>query len=151
MISHSKMPWKPAPNAILRCAAGPVGGIIAKFPLLLCMLFLVGCPSSQPPKAASEETAAATPSNASITATPNPVPAGIELDTTTITWDTGDGSEGLVSVAENGAEEKPFARGSRGSQEAPWIRTGVTYEFRLYAGSSQSAPRASVRVSRGDQ
>src|SRR5437899_8368797 len=39
-----------------------------------------------------------------ITATPNPVPAGEgKFGTTTVTWDTGDGSIGEVYVSVNGA------------------------------------------------
>lgn len=84
----------------------------------------------------------------SITATPNPVPAGEgKFGTTTITWDTGDGSIGQVYVSVNGAAEKRFAGGPKGSMEAPWIGKG-DHDFRLYAGKEHKTLLASVRVTR---
>ena len=84
-----------------------------------------------------------------ITATPNPVPAGTEkLGTTTITWDTGDGSVGEVYVSDNGKAEKLFAGNRRnGALEAKWIGKGE-YEFRLYAGKEHKTILASVKVTR---
>jgi hypothetical protein len=84
-----------------------------------------------------------------ITATPNPVPAGSEkFGTTTITWDTGDGSIGEVYVSTNGGEEKRFSGATtKGSQDAAWIGKGV-YEFRLYAGKEHKTLLGSVRVTR---
>jgi len=85
----------------------------------------------------------------SITATPNPVPAGEgKFGTTTVTWDTGDGSIGEVYVSVNGAAEKLFAGNrSKGSLEAAWIGKG-DHEFRLYAGKEHKTLLASVRVTR---
>jgi hypothetical protein len=57
---------------------------------------------------------------ATISATPNPVPAGGGTGTTTISWTTGDGSEGLVYVSENGQAEQLFASKTlQGSSDAP--------------------------------
>ena len=85
----------------------------------------------------------------SITATPNPVPAGeTKFGTTTVTWDTGDGSIGEVYVSVNGAAEKLFAGNrSKGSLAAAWIGKGE-HEFRLYAGKEHKTLLASVRVTR---
>ena len=65
----------------------------------------------------------------SLTASPNPVPAGDELGQTTISWKSVDGK---VYVSTNGREEVLFADIPRGSQQANWIKSGTTHEFRLY-------------------
>jgi hypothetical protein len=64
-----------------------------------------------------------------LSASPNAVPAGDGLGQTTISWKSVDGK---VYVSTNGCEELLFADSPRGSQEANWIKTGSTYEFRLY-------------------
>jgi LasA protease len=83
-----------------------------------------------------------------IDAEPNPVPAGGELGTTTIKWRTADGTPGQVYVSEDDAAENLFASGPEGSERAPWIRTGTTYEFRLYAGTDRRTQLAVVKVTR---
>jgi hypothetical protein len=104
------------------------------------VLFVTACSGSQ----ATQPSAGA----ASIQAQPNPVPAGEGLGTTTIVWKTGDGSQGQVYVSEDGGEDKLFDSGTNGSTQAPWIRTGSIYEFRLYAGSDHKTMLASVKVTR---
>ena len=64
-----------------------------------------------------------------LSACPNPVPAGEGLGQTTISWKSVDGK---VYVSTNGREELSFAGSPRGSQQANWIETGSTHEFRLY-------------------
>lgn len=64
--------------------------------------------------------------------------------TSTITWDTGDGSVGQVYVAVDYSpnliggfigEDRLFAQNPSGSQDAPWINYyGYYYRFSLYAG-----------------
>jgi len=49
---------------------------------------------------------------------------------------------------ESGASERLFAQGTRGSEEAPWIETGKSYEFRLYAGTDHTKRLATVTVTR---
>lgn len=83
-----------------------------------------------------------------LTASPNPIPAGEGLGTTTITWSTGDGSVGRVFVSRDDEPESDFAVGPEGTKEAPWINAGSRYEFRLYVGVDRSSPRASVTVTR---
>lgn len=39
---------------------------------------------------------------------------------------------GEVYVSADGGPEELFARGEGGAQEAPWLATGKSYEFRLY-------------------
>jgi hypothetical protein len=86
----------------------------------------------------------------SLTAVPNPVPAGSgKFGTTTITWDTGTGAPGDVYVSDNGGAEKPFQlKRARGSKEVTWIGNGV-YVFRLYGGQDRKQVLAEVQVTRG--
>jgi hypothetical protein len=67
-----------------------------------------------------------------LSAFPNPVPAGKELGKTTVSWNTTDGSIGKVYVSIDGGKESLFAGSRRGTAVADWIQTGSTYEFRLY-------------------
>jgi hypothetical protein len=84
-----------------------------------------------------------------ITANPNPPPAGTaKFATTTISWNTGDGSLGEVYVSVSGGPEKKFSGAlAKGSQEAAWIGKG-DYEFRLYAGKQHKTLLAAVKVTR---
>jgi hypothetical protein len=96
---------------------------------------------------ASETKAVASGEIPSIIATPNPVPSTGGVGRTTIVWSTGKERPGPVYVSENGDPEILFAGESRyGSQEAPWIGVGKTYEFRLYAGSDRQRLLRSVVV-----
>ena len=52
---------------------------------------------------------------------------------TTISWNMPNHSEAEVWVSQDGNPEQLFVRGASGSQDAPWIARGSTYEFRLYA------------------
>lgn len=81
-----------------------------------------------------------------ITADPNPVPTRAGVGRTTIAWDTGTPSMAQVYVSVNGGPEILFAGGARGSQAAPWIQAGSTYEFRLYEGTNRAKLLASVNV-----
>ncbi|PYI58692.1 MAG: hypothetical protein DMC59_07840, partial [Verrucomicrobia bacterium] len=67
-----------------------------------------------------------------VTASPNPVPAH---DEAMISWNTGTVNPGKVYVSIDGQDELLFATSRRGSAPASWIRTGHTYEFRLYDSS----------------
>lgn len=78
-----------------------------------------------------------------IVAEPNPVPAG---SWTTVSWSTGDGSDGQVWVSAGGAAEVLFAEEPEGSAPAPWIQAGIKYRFRLYAGKSRKRVLARVSV-----
>jgi hypothetical protein len=86
---------------------------------------------------------------ATISASPNPVPAGAGHGATTVTWTTGDGSPGEVYVTINAGREILFAGASaRGAQRATWIGTGDVCEFRLYSGTSHAERLATVVVTR---
>ena len=79
-----------------------------------------------------------------ISATPNPAPTG----TTKICWNTGNGRDGYLYVRTHGREDVLFARGSGGSQDAPWIAPSLAYEFRLYGDATRTDLLASVVVGR---
>lgn len=79
-----------------------------------------------------------------LTANPNPVSSN---GATTISWNTGDGSNAQVWVAVNGGGKVLFAQGPSGSAPITWISAGNTYVFKLYAGTAQSTVLASVSVS----
>jgi hypothetical protein len=79
-----------------------------------------------------------------ITAWPNPVPAGKGSGKTTLSWNSVDGN---IHVSVNGGDEMLFAGSPRGSQDATWIETGSTYEFRLY-NSDHKELLAKVAVTR---
>jgi len=85
-----------------------------------------------------------------LSASPNPVPAGDPdqpLGTTTIAWDTGNGSIGDLYVKVDRAPEKFMARGPKGTLEVRWIQFDSFYEFRLY-GKKHSKRLAKLRVTR---
>jgi hypothetical protein len=117
---------------------------------LLVVLLLAGCGSKT---STTGNGATGKPTGKpSITATPNPVPAGPEkTGSTTIAWETGDRSKGEVYMSRDGGPEKLFAGlAPRGSQKAAWIGKGV-YEFRLYAGKEHQTVLASVKVTREEK
>jgi hypothetical protein len=64
-----------------------------------------------------------------LSASPNPVPAGKGLGRTTISWNSVDGK---IYVSVDEGNEVLFADLPCGSQDADWIGEGFSYEFRLY-------------------
>jgi hypothetical protein len=80
----------------------------------------------------------------SLSAFPNPVPAGQGEGQTTVSWKSVDGK---VYVSIDGREELLFAGSPRGSQQANWIEAGSSYEFRLYNADHQQL-LATVTVTR---
>ena len=113
-------------------------------------LFLAACDQRTSAPAADSSAVATSPGNtaATLTASPNPVPAGSAPGTTTIKWTTGLSNTAEVYVSTNGEKEALFASGAEGSSDAPWIQTGMTYEFRLYAGNEHKNVLARVVVTR---
>ena len=95
--------------------------------------------ASAPPTPANSESI--DPRLGTITATPNPVPAGQGNGSTRIDWKTsagwktrGDLNPVEVYVAQDAQPEVKFAEGAEGTAQAPWIVSGSKYEFRLYGG-----------------
>jgi hypothetical protein len=111
--------------------------------LLRCVVWLLpvvinfGCDRHQTQSVKPQSNGKATESK--ISANPNPVPAGVGDGTTTITWDTGDGSMGEVYVSVNGLPEKLFFRGAKGTRDAPWINDRGICTFSLYRGTNHVA------------
>jgi tRNA (mo5U34)-methyltransferase len=85
-----------------------------------------------------------------ISAYPNPVPAGERTGKTTVSWDTADGSFGKVYVSVNGGKEVLFAHSRRGTAVVDWIQTGSNYEFCLY-NSDRTELLAKVVVTRAER
>lgn len=118
--------------------------------LSFTVLLSTGCSNQQSTNApASSDSASTAHAGATITAIPNPVPAGPGKGTTTISWDTGDGSMGVVVFSiNNGPENQWFSKTAKGTWEAPWINKGGIYEFRLYSSQERAKPLATVRVTK---
>jgi len=121
--------------------------LILSVVVLSPLFFFAGCNPSKNPEVNASSASPAT-SAATIAASPNPVPAGEGLGTTTITWNTGDGKEGQVFVSTDGGAEASFGGAPSGSAAAPWIQTGKTYEFRLYAGTEHATVLTKTVVTR---
>ena len=83
-----------------------------------------------------------------IAADPNPVPAGAGLGRTTISWTTLAKDVAEVYVSKDGEPEQLFAQRAYGSNEAGWIATGSSYEFRLYSGDASRRLLAKTIVKR---
>jgi hypothetical protein len=119
-------------------------------PAIALSCFLFGCSDDSSVVSSSETAKPSTlipEIGPAITASPNPVPAAGGVNgTTTIAWNTG-GEVGEVYLIGNGTDDRLFARGDKGSEPAPWITAGVTYEFRLYNGD-KSKVLGSVKVTR---
>jgi len=109
--------------------------------ILLALFSFAACNRSENPSANPAA------SGATITASPNPVPTSQGLGTTTITWNTGDGTNGQVYVSPSvGESESLVAAGPTGSIKLPWIQAGKTSEFRLYAGTEHAKVLAKTQV-----
>jgi hypothetical protein len=140
-------------NKPLRAAEASAGAIkraravtgLAIGAAALALMVSWGCSPGGPQAPAAAQ---GVPATARISADPNPVPAGPGLGKTTITWNTGSYTAGQVYVLEDGSDERLFGHESNWSSEAPWIRTGSTYEFRLYAGTDRKNLLGKVVVTR---
>ena len=122
---------------------------------LFALLLVTGCHRPAEPSSSQSlgPTAQESPGPAAsapwIKADPNSVvvPEGMKWGTTTVSWDTGDGSSGQVFLAVKGQPEKLFGGlAPHGSQKADWIAKGGEYEFRLYADKETTKLLASVIV-----
>jgi len=133
---------------------GRSGTLIARssIALVVCFLALDGCHSSKRPTTSSTQTHEITGA-ASLSASPNPVPAGSpdqELGKTTISWNTGDSSVGDVYVKMNRAPEVLVGRGQSGTIQINWIGFDSLYEFRLYTKRNHFKPLKKLEVIRDE-
>jgi hypothetical protein len=79
---------------------------------------------------------------------PLPTAANPAPGTPRVTWSTGDGSPGEVTVSSEGPKEVLFASASDGSAAAPWIAVGRSYVFRLYSTVSGRRLLARLKIGR---
>ena len=81
-----------------------------------------------------------------------PLPAGGKPAPSTpiVSWDTGDGTPGQVTVASDGSKETVFASAPKGSLEAPWLGPGSVHVFRLYALAGKRTVVATLTVGDSD-
>lgn len=83
-----------------------------------------------------------------ISAKPNPVPAGIGPGSTTISWVLSEGEKAQIFVSTGGQEEKLFAEvATSGAREVDWVGDDPL-DFRLYAGKSKEELLDEVFVTR---
>jgi len=139
-----RVPW---PFARVARPRGVLGAVI----VLVGFLVATGCGDSSPDttsKGSSGTLATNQAGGAWIKADPNPVPAGKDPGTTTISWNTGNGATGEVYLLGPVQVEKLFTGGRSGSKKAPWIRKGGKYEFLLYAGKDHQTVLARVTVTK---
>jgi hypothetical protein len=121
---------------------------------LLALIFVAALPlvscdkQAEAPQTALSSPVEAGPSDASLTADPNPVPRGEDAGKTMISWQTGSAITGEVYVVTNSNPETLFAQGPKGQAEAPWIVADSTYEFRLYSGTDHKTLLRKITVTR---
>lgn len=72
-----------------------------------------------------------------IDASPETVQISSGVGNTNVSW-SGCADTNEVWVSDNGAGETLFARDRSGSQNAPWIQIGHTYDFCVYEGTAHS-------------
>jgi hypothetical protein len=90
-----------------------------------------------------------TRSGVSLIVAPVPTAAHPTPGPSNLTWSTGDGSPGRVTVTPDEAKETLVATGAEGSVPTPWVLAGHTYIFRLY--STVSGRHLLARLNVGHQ
>ena len=63
-----------------------------------------------------------------------------------MSWSTGNGSPGIVTVDSGGSKEAFFAWATEGSSSAPWLSANQAYVFRLYSVAPRRRLLARLRV-----
>jgi hypothetical protein len=77
---------------------------------------------------------------------PIPTVANPAPGTPKVTWSTGNGSPGEVTVSVNGGKEVLYAASAKGSSTAPWISAERAYVFRLYSRGAERRLLARLKV-----
>jgi len=126
------------------------------FVTLLCFaaIFFAACDHDSGTQATSSQSQSSTPASvpspvggATLSASPNPVPASDGLGSTTVSWATENGVIGQLYVSVNGGPEKLMGEGDKVSLTAPWIQAGKT-DFRLYVLGDHTRLLATVTVTK---
>lgn len=99
----------------------------------ICVVVAVCVSGFSPSRSAALTHAGLLPSGVRLSVTPIPTLSHPSVGTPMVTWSTGDGSPGLVTVATIGTRETLFAEAPDGTEAAPWIAPGRVYVFRLYS------------------
>ena len=116
--------------------------------ILALLTLMPGCdrkPKQQGDATPADQGSEATPQTGTISAEPNPVPAGPGKGKTKINWSVNEGTA-RVYLSIDGGKEDLFS--GKTGEEAPWIEEGHDYEFRLYAGEERKTVLGSVKVTR---
>jgi len=81
---------------------------------------------------------------------PETVPWSREPGVASVTWSSGGaGGPWEVRVSQDGADELVFATAAAGTQDAPWVRAGSAYAFRLYPPRADGRAVAACTVRMG--
>ena len=94
----------------------------------------------------SAQSSAPNPSRVELSVAPIPTAAHPSPGTPQVSWSTGDGSPGQVTVTPEGAKEVLFTSAPEGIASAPWIAPGRTYVFKLYSTISGRILLAQLKV-----
>ena len=112
---------------------------------LALLALMPACERRSAQSGAPDRGSPTTSQTGTISADPNPVPAGSGKGKTTINWSVNEGT-GQVYLSIDGGKEELFSGST--SSEAPWIEEGHAYEFRLYAGEDHKTVLSTVKVTR---
>jgi hypothetical protein len=106
-----------------------------------CFLSLgLGCSASL------AQSAVNVPTPPQLSVAPIPTTTDPSPGTPQVTWSTGNGSPGNITVTVKGAKETPFAYGTEGTSPAPWLSAGNAYVFRLYSIAPKRRLLARLRI-----
>jgi hypothetical protein len=88
--------------------------------------------------------------NAGIVLSVTPIPNQTKpsLETPQVTWSTGNGSPGNVTITSDSPKEMVIAYGSEGTNQEPWLASVKTYVLRLYSIAPRRKLLARLRVGR---
>lgn len=116
-----------SPRLLLTSLSGRRSGRFAAF----CAVAL--CATAPLPTARASSGAG---SGVALAVTPVPTAAHPTPGRSKLTWSTGDGSPGEVTVTPDGGKETLVVNEAEGSVPTPWVLAGHTYVFRLYSTAS---------------
>ncbi len=121
----------------MRLASGISAFAIASCAMWVCLF--QGVSSAARPSAD-------TATRVELSVAPIPTTANPSPGTPQVSWSTGDGSPGQVTVTPEDAKEVLFTSAPEGTASAPWIAPGRTYVFKLYSTISGRRLLARLKV-----